>query len=357
MAEGRVHDIENIMSTERVTGPIDAVITWVDGNDPEHQKKREDALSGSSLRSMYTIPAGRSTTRFRDNGELRYCIYSIRKFAPWIRFIHLITDSQTPSFLSYREREHLGIRIVDHMDIFKSYEWALPTFNTRTIESAIWRAPELASRFIYFNDDFLITRPVEPEDFFTDGKVVLRGKWKPIRKYGNVRIQMNRFLNFFTRNFLGVSNTMHLLQQNRSAQLAGMEQKYFRAPHVPHPIRKETLEQFFQMYPNTFSENISYPFRDIRQFSVIFLANHLEIRNRNAIFSEETGSLMINGELDLAGVVKKKLRKLREEQVSFLCLQSLEKVHMRERRNLEEILNERLNTEPALTPEHEFNLL
>ncbi|MEX2601418.1 MAG: stealth family protein [Balneolaceae bacterium] len=335
------------------TGPIDAVITWVDGNDPEHQRKRTEALSGSSNRSMHTIPAGQAKTRFLDNGELQYCICSIRRFAPWIRYIHLITDNQIPAFLTASERTRLGVRIVDHRDIFASFEWALPTFNSRSIETAIWRTPELASRFIYFNDDFLITRPVEPTDFFSAGKVVLRGEWKPLRNYGAVRIQLNRVLNFFTRNLLGVSHTMHLLLQARSAQLAGMKKEYFRAPHIPHPIRKETLEEFFRDHPETFAQNISYPFRDIWQFSGIYLANHLEILNRNVLFADETDSLMINGELDLSTVVKKKLQKLHEgQEVTFLCLQSLEKLHDRQRVHLEKILKERLIAESSTVSEH-----
>jgi MFS family permease len=43
----------------------------------------------------------------------------------------------------------------------------------------LWRIPDLAEDFLYVNDDFAIVQPVQPTDFFRDGRVVLRGRWKP----------------------------------------------------------------------------------------------------------------------------------------------------------------------------------
>jgi len=137
----------------KATIPIDAVIAWVDGADPVHKAKRAAALQKLREKSDLPIAAGIANTRFHDNGELRYCIASIKKFAPWIRTIYIITDNQVPRFRNENFLQGLDIRIVDHKDIFRSYEWALPTFNSITIETAMWRVPELSESFIYFNDD------------------------------------------------------------------------------------------------------------------------------------------------------------------------------------------------------------
>ena len=37
--------------------------------------------------------------------------------------------------------------------------------------------PGLAEHFIYFNDDFFLLNPVKEEDFFIEGKPVIRGLW------------------------------------------------------------------------------------------------------------------------------------------------------------------------------------
>ena len=42
----------------------------------------------------------------------------------------------------------------------------MPTFNSHAIESALHKIPGLAENFIYFNDDFLVTKPTHKSFFF-----------------------------------------------------------------------------------------------------------------------------------------------------------------------------------------------
>ena len=120
------------------------------------------------------------STRFNDAGELEYCIRSILRFAPWFRRIHIVTDGQKPRILErlagtpHAER----FRVVDHAQIFRGHEQALPTFNSRSIITMLWRIEDLAEHFVYFNDDMALLRDVAEEDFFRDGRVVLRGQWR-----------------------------------------------------------------------------------------------------------------------------------------------------------------------------------
>jgi hypothetical protein len=315
---------------------VDAVVTWVDGSDPAHQKKRLATLKNHSLENDdYSLPTGKDKTRFLDNGELRYCIESIRKFASWIRTIHIITDNQIPAFATREFREKYGISIVDHSRIFESYEWALPNFNSRTIETALWRTPGLAPKFIYFNDDFIITKKVGKEEFFTDDKVVLRGSWKPIRKYGSIRMALNNMVSYVAKHALGITRSMHLLLQIRSAELAGFSQQYFRAPHVPHPLRTDTLKSFFKDNPSLFKDNIRYQFRNMDQFSAIHLANHLEIQTQKAVLKDTSDTMMINGEMDLSFMVQKKLQQLESGKVTFVCLQGFENFGKKQRKAIE----------------------
>lgn len=119
---------------------IDAVITWVDGNDPAHRAKRIAAMAEAGL-------SGRSNatyeTRFLDNGEIYYCIASILKYAPFIRHIYVVTDNQKPTKIDDFVLEGIcdkdRIRIVDHKEILAGYDEAMPTFNSLTLESVLWR--------------------------------------------------------------------------------------------------------------------------------------------------------------------------------------------------------------------------
>lgn len=314
---------------------IDAVITWVDGNDKNHHKRRLATFKKVADKEENTLPTGFDNTRFRDNGELKYCISSIIKFAPWIRNIYVVTDNQRPDFLTPENQNTYNIHVVDHTEIFKSYEWALPTFNTRSIETALWRIPGLAPRFIYFNDDFLITNPVEPKDFFVDDKVVLRGQWDSLSRYGTGRLILNDLASYIAKNFLGITRSMHHLLQIRSAELCDFTDRYFRIPHVPHPVITETLKFFFDKNPKLFEKNIQYRFRNTDQFSAIFLANYLEIKNKNAILRDAEDSLMINGEMDFVLSINQKLKKIEAERILFVCLQAFEKFNEYNRHKIE----------------------
>lgn len=326
----------------QLKSPIDAVITWVDGSDENHDKKRAEALVEDKRPSEIT--SGRFETRFVDSGEIEYCIRSIRKFAPWIRTIHLLTDNQVPRFLTPEIREQLRVVIVDHTELFESYEWALPTFNSRTLETALWRIPNLGPHFIYFNDDFILTREVEPTYFFRDSQPVLRGKWNRMTRYGAIRLQLNRLTSFISQHLLGITRSMHLLYQIRGARLAGFKEEYFRSSHVPHPLRTDILKAFFHENPDLFEKNIRFTFRSTDQFSAIHLANHLEIAGDNAILEAPTDVIDLDGEMDKAFTIQRKLRNIRNGEVQSICLQGFERFKPKHREEIIHTLDELLES-------------
>jgi hypothetical protein len=329
-----------VNSESNTYGPIDAVITWVDGNDPGHRRRRLKALNEEDPVKNVPIASRGDETRYLDNGELRFCIASIRKFAPWIRNIYLVTDRQCPDFLTPEVQKKQNISLVDHAEIFSDYDWALPTFNTRTIETALWRIPGLSDRFIYFNDDFVLSAPVRPEDFFIGNRVVVRGGWNRMKRYGRFHLLASRAANFLTQKLLGITRTMHLLLQMRSAELAGFNRRYFRVEHVPHPVHKPVLEVFFEEHGELFERNIRYRFRDIEQYSAIFLAYHLKISRGEAELVPPDDVMMVHGEMDRPLWLDRKLRRIERQQVRFLSLQGLESMNDRYRRRLEDVLTE-----------------
>ena len=295
--------------------------------------------------AVHPISAGRSPGRFADNGELVYCLASIRKFLPWVGTIFLITDQQVPDFLDAEMRGRDRIQIIDHKEIFHSYEWALPTFNTRTIETAIWRVPGIARRFVYFNDDFVVLKSTPAEAFFRGGHVVHKGTWRRTKFYPVVRIRFERWAYSLLERIAGISVTMHLLQQMRSAALGGIHRRYFHAPHVPHPVDRLTLETFFANNPGLFEENIQFPFRDATQFSAVFLARHLEIAKGTAILEPSNEDILLSGERDSSARLDEKLKVLASGQPRFLCLQSFEKVGLSYQDRVRKILWEVLSPE------------
>ena len=175
---------------------IDVVVAWVDGSDRKHRRKRDRYLADPGANGQPERVASKDR-RFSDNDEIRFCLRSIRNYAPWVRTIWLVTDNQIPASIDRRNAERDGIRIVDHREIFRGYQQLLPTFNSLAIESMLWRIEGLADRFLYFNDDMMLVGPVKPTDFFSDeGKVNLRGRWN------NWKGQPEEEISFFGSNKL-----------------------------------------------------------------------------------------------------------------------------------------------------------
>lgn len=138
---------------------IDIVVTWVDMNDPEWQKEFRKYSGDSDIESN-----GVTDARFRDYGLLKYWFRGIEKFAPWVRKIHFVTSGQKPEWL---DENNPKLNLVSHKDFIPS-EY-LPTYNSVVIERYMHKIPGISDRFVYFNDDFYMLRPIPADRFFQNG--------------------------------------------------------------------------------------------------------------------------------------------------------------------------------------------
>jgi hypothetical protein len=325
---------------------IDAVICWVDGSDPVHREKREKyALKEASRPNFGLIKAGLDETRFADNGELIICVRLIKKFAPWINKIFIVTDDQNPDLFSQPLPGPENIEIIDHRVIFNGYTEFLPIFNSRSIESLIWNIPGLSEKFIYFNDDFFIVNPVYPDDFFVNGKAVLRGHWRRLGSVGRVRVLFEGLVTLIFKKIFRVNRTMHLLAQKRAARVAGFENRYFWTPHIPHPMRKSALSNFFERQKSTLLDNLVYRFRSSNQFWPISLANHLMISSGQADLVKECCNFDFIADYHSEGRIKVIERMIFNGEVKFLCVGGLENANQKTNDKLKVLLGTILSSD------------
>jgi len=137
---------------------IDIVIPWVDSTDPVWLKEKE------KYSSEVTSKSDAREIRYRDWNNLKYVFRSIEKFAPWVNKVHFITFGHLPKWLNTQCPK---IHIVRHEDFIpKKY---LPVFSSHVIELNMHRIEGLSEKFIYFNDDIFLIRPVNPDNFFRNG--------------------------------------------------------------------------------------------------------------------------------------------------------------------------------------------
>ena len=128
---------------------IDAVITYVDMNDPVWM---------NSYSGIYSTI---SPMRFKSLGTIHLQIDCIRKFMSWINNIYVV--------VSNREQISTDKAIVVTHDQIIPRE-LLPTFNSTTIEMYLHRIPNLSEYFIYFNDDTIPINYVEQSAFYDNDK-------------------------------------------------------------------------------------------------------------------------------------------------------------------------------------------
>ena len=145
---------------------VDIVYLWVDGSDPVWRSRRHQARKQLTPSDQHDLAAYSDVEgRFRDNDELRFSLRSLEQFFPDHGHVYLVTDQQTPRWLS----SHPRLTVIDHRDLLPSA--SLPTFDSGHIESYIHRIANLSERYFYFNDDVILGAPLRLPDWFFEGGV------------------------------------------------------------------------------------------------------------------------------------------------------------------------------------------
>ena len=207
--------------------PMDAVITYVDGNDPVWRKSFAQAVG---------VPA--IEKRYRDWGTLVYLVRGIRRYMPFIRKVFLVVsgESQVPLWVSGSD-----VRVVLHSEIIP--QRFLPVFNSTAIEMFLHRIPELDEQFVYFNDDMFPVRHTREEEFYVEGKSVI-GFRKHLLHFGLYK-QQTRNADLLARKALGMAPGP----------------LFVRPQHTCSPMQKSACEEVYARIGDELEASIS-PLRE-----------------------------------------------------------------------------------------------
>ena len=289
---------------------IDAVITWVDGSDPDYQMRHDKYLSGrSDIKKQYL-----------QSNEITFCIGSILKYAPFVRKIFIVTDGQSPNLEEIKKFAPLDkVNIVDHKEIFNGAEGFLPTFNVRSIDAVLYKINGLSEKFIYFNDDMFLIKKSSPEEWFVKNKAVLRGNWsqtyntQPLKKISNM-----------IKSALKIRPSYNAAQ-SKAANIAGFEREYFRSYHSGRPQLKSVIKSFYDKNPKVLEKQLKYKFRDAKQYMPYSLCWHLLIKEDKYIAASKSRLVEIE---KIRNYSPKKLKEVlseldRNKEVKLLNIQDL----------------------------------
>lgn len=247
--------------------PIDFIITWVDGSD-EVWLKEKNKYSGN--------PNGNGVNRYRDWGTLKYWFRGVEKYAPWVRKIHFVTWGHVPDWLDTKNPK---INIVKHTDFIPKEN--LPLFNIRAMELHFHKIKGLAEQFVFFNDDFFLTKPVKPTDFFykelprdifIENALMTNGcnDTYPNSLLNDMTV-VNRMFNkreVIKKNFFKIFNYRYGLKNFRTLLL--LPWPFFSElynPHTADAFLKRTFKEVWKREPDWLNEASKNKFRDYNDLS------------------------------------------------------------------------------------------
>lgn len=279
---------------------IDAVYTWVNSADPNWKELYKSEISRAGGTEFFH-PSVNNPARFQSRCELSYSIKSIRKYASWIRNIFVVTNCALPSELAHCA----GIIRIDHQKIFPDPS-VLPTFNSRAIESNLHRISGLSERFIYFNDDVFLCRPVFPGDFYgEDGRAFVFPSKHEI-PYGVV--SGLRPVDY------GILNACELLMRDFEYR---PEKKLH---HAPFPLTKSMLSEIEEKYSGLLEKTRQNRFRDRADLPLATtLHAYYALATGRAMIKEVAARYVDIGDPLFVFLVHR-LSPLRRGKYLFLCL-------------------------------------
>jgi hypothetical protein len=236
---------------EDVQFPIDVVYTWVDGSDPQWQRQRAE-VGGHAYH-----PEADSPARYINRDELRYSLRSVHMFAPWVRNIYIVTADQTPAWIDLNAP---NIKLVSHRDIF-SEVGALPTFNSRAIETQLHHIDGLSEHFLYLNDDMFFARPVPPILFF-----LANGLSKFFLSKN--RVPLGSPSSEVTPVQAGAMNNRELIERTFGRTLTRT------TLHAPYALRRGVLAEIEQVFPTEHRATMMSRLRDLHTITVASSLHH-----------------------------------------------------------------------------------
>jgi hypothetical protein len=244
--------------------PVDVVVTWVDGDDPNWRRAFDEWRGKESFSDSFEQLATHQG-RFTSHDELRYMLRSLWLYAGWVRRIYIVTADQQPEWLVANDT----LRVVSHREIIPPD--CLPTFNSHAIEARLHHIEGLAEHFIYFNDDVFLARPLGPCHFFTPN-----GLAKFFESDARIPVASSTEISGFADTAARRGRT--LIERNFGVLVAK------KLHHAPFALRREVLFEIDENFPDTVERTVRQRFRHPDDLSIASgFANHYAFMTGRAI--------------------------------------------------------------------------
>lgn len=250
--------------SKKMIEPIDFVVTWVDGNDKEWQKEKNKYDEHNDFNRL-----NNGVERYRDWDQFKYWFRAVEKYAPWVNKVYLVTCGHVPEWLNLNAEKLVVITHKDYMD--SKY---LPTFSSIPIELNLHRIKGLSEHFVYFNDDMIINRRVESDDFFQNGLPLICSIGAPVIPIPSNSAFWHQL--FSVTGYMNRYNWEKIIERFPEKWFCykyGFKLKYswetyqhnyllgIKFTHMPQAFRKTTMEKVWSLFPIELDECCTHKFR------------------------------------------------------------------------------------------------
>jgi len=237
---------ENKALAERA---IDAVYTWVNSNDPTWAQLWSQNFPGQEY----------ELDRYSNNDQLKHSLRSLEMYAPWINKIFIVSNCAPPDWLV---THHPRIQWIEHQEIFPDSA-QLPTFNSHAIEACLHNIKDLSENFVYFNDDFFLSQPCHPYDFFDEYDHPVLHFEESTTTY--LDDQVGVYPDYIAAS-INSGKLIELLYGNRPRK---------QHKHVPYALKKSILSELEATFANAFESTRKAKLRSRTDLNVVsFLFQH-----------------------------------------------------------------------------------
>ncbi len=297
-------------------GKIDFVIMWVDGNDPDWQKQKQEYQPQRGTDS--------GSNRYRDWDNLQYWFRGVEKFAPWVNRIFFVTWGHVPQWLN---TQHPKLCITNHKDFIP--DKYLPTFNANPIELNLHRIKALSEQFVFFNDDMFLIRPVKEEDYFVKniprdcviesavmqedysnpfGHMLLNDAALINMHFDKKEVIRQQFWKWFSPVYgINMIRNMLMYPYHKFAS--------FKFMHLPNAFLKTTFEQVWKAEPDILDQVCCNKFRSVYDI------NQYIMKYWQYVTGQFVPQKLAMGKMYLAGYdTDEMLKALRMQKYKMLCI-------------------------------------
>ena len=254
--------------------PIDIVIFWVDGNDPEW-------LDEKAKYSPTEIITDDRDIRYRNWDNLQYLFRGIEQFAPWVNNVFFVTWGHLPKWLN---TDAPKLRIIKHEDFIPA-EYN-PTFSSHVKEMNLHRIKGLSEQFVVFADDMFLLKRTKPQDFFFNGKpcdcaILTAHSHSEAEPYMFMQYRAtgiaNKYFNVkeaIRKNRWGWFNLKYGKMLFRSWVLSGFPRfTGFWQQHLPFSLLKSTIEELWEKEHDNLHKTCLNRFRSAFDFNIWVFRN------------------------------------------------------------------------------------